>query len=55
MTSYRSQAHRRPVRLPVYAVQLALLVASAAVVLAAGWWLLSAFLSFGTYIESVLP
>lgn len=42
-------------RIPVYAVQLAILVASAAVTLAAGWWLLSAFLSFGTYIETVLP
>jgi hypothetical protein len=43
------------IRFPAYYLTLALYIASSAIVVAAGWFVLSAFLGLGTYIESVIP
>lgn len=54
MTHYRPQAHRTA-RLPLWPLSLLLMLLSAVVAVAAIWFVLSAFLSLGTYIESVAP
>ena len=43
------------IRIPLWTLQLAGLIASAALVVAVGWFILAAFLSAGTYIETVIP
>jgi hypothetical protein len=40
-------------RIPAYYFTLAILLASAALVVAVGWFVLSAFLGMGTYIRSL--
>jgi hypothetical protein len=41
------------VRIPAYYFTIALMIGSAALVVAVGWFLLSAFLGMGTYIRSL--
>lgn len=52
----RSQA-RRPgtLRIPLWTVQLALLLLSAAIAVGVLWFALSLLLGMGTYIETVIP
>ncbi len=50
----RSQ-HRSHLRVPLWTLQLVGMVASAAIVVTLGWFLLQAFLGMGSYIETVVP
>lgn len=42
-------------RIPVWTLQLGLMIASAALVVAVGWLGLSLLLSLGAYVETVIP
>ena len=49
----RQQAHRHVIRIPLWWVQLALLVLSALVTAIAGWYLLSVLFSLAQYVPSL--
>lgn len=49
----RPQASRHVIRIPLWWIQLALIVLSALVTAIAGWFVLSAFLGMAQYIRSL--
>lgn len=54
-TYSRSQAHRSDRIDPMHVLGWILFIVGAIVLVAAGWFVLQAFLGMGTYIETVIP